>query len=142
MCAKVQWISDFSQGVKDVLQVYLDNSWVTEEKIEFSNDREMNIFSLTKTGFKIAKFLYGNLLTREKESLKIIDRFDNKNQLDIIRYSYFWYPKTTKKSKIKKDIFGRKNIFDVINGELEDEYKSIILSGKTLKDEIRETWKY
>jgi len=63
-------------------------------------------------------------------------------QEDLISYSYFWYPSTAIKSKIKPKIFKRKKISDSLEGILEDEYKLIKSSSKSIKDLIRETWKY
>ena len=76
-----------------------------------------------------------------RSSPDILDKFQNEEQKDIISFSYFWYPKTAIKSKIKDNIFERKSIFSNLDGELEKEYNSIISSGYSIKDVIRESWR-
>lgn len=132
---------DFSQEVNDTIQVFIDNDWVMKEEIKYSNANRIDIYHLTSKGEKIANVLYNNLLTKELDSLKILEKFKDKKQEEIISYSYFWYPKTAIKSKIKKDIFRRSSILPNLEGDLEDEYYSIIKSGKSVKDVIRESWK-
>ena len=132
---------DFSQEVYDTIQVFSDNEWIMKEEIKYSNNKRMDTYKLTPKGKKIAKVLYDNLLTKELNSLKILDKFKDKKQKEIISYSYFWYPKTASKSKIRGDIFKRSSILPNLEGELEEEYYSIIKSGKSVKEVIRESWK-
>lgn len=132
---------DFSQDVNDVIQVYLDNSWLCKEEVRFEANKKKNIYKLTYSGEKIAKTLYDNLITTELKELNVIEKFKNKSQEDIIAYSYFWYPQTAVKSMIKKDIFRRDTILNYLDGELENEYKSIVSKGSTIKESIRESWK-
>lgn len=132
---------DFSQEVNDTIQVYMDNSWLEREEILFQEGKKLDIFELTSKGKKIAQVLYENLLTEEKKSLKILDKFQDKKQEELLSFSYFWYPKTAIKSKIKKDIFNRSSILSKLDGELEEEYNLITSSGKSVKDVIKESWK-
>ena len=81
------------------------------------------------------------MITTELKELNVIEKFKNKSQEDIIAYSYFWYPQTAVKSMIKKDIFRRDTILNYLDGELENEYKSIVSKGSTIKESIRESWK-
>jgi len=48
---------DFSQNVTDVLQVFIDNDWINEEKIPFQTNKEKKILRLTEDGKKIGKEL-------------------------------------------------------------------------------------
>jgi len=132
----------FSQEVMDVIQVYLDNSWLIKEELQFEEEKKIDIFRLTTNGNKIAKTLYDNLLTSELRSLKILDKFQNKSLEEILAYSYFWYPQMAIKSNIMRDIFKRSAIFPNLEGDLEDEYFSIINTGRSIKDVIRESWRY
>jgi len=133
---------DFAPEVNDVIQVFLDNSWLIKDKKEYENGKKIEIFKLTSNGYKIAKTLYNNLLYNELKSLEVIDKFLNKRQEEIISFSYFWYPQTAINSKIRRNIFKKKSILSVLDGELEEEYYSIIKSGCTIKDIIRKSWKY
>jgi uncharacterized protein YwgA len=132
---------NFSQQVNDTVQVFLDNQWLIKEEFMYQKDKKINIFRLSSKGKKIAKVLYDNLLTGELKSLNILDKFINKNQERIIAYSYFWYPKTAIKSRIREEIFKRSPILSNLEGDLEQEYNSIINSGKSVKEVIQESWK-
>ncbi|MEJ2251422.1 MAG: hypothetical protein P8Y70_04140 [Candidatus Lokiarchaeota archaeon] len=132
---------DFSQQLNDTIQVYLDNSWLIKEEVKYQNNKKLDIFKLTDKGNKIAETLFENLLTRELKALEIVNKFINKSQIDLIAYSYFWYPKTAIRSKIKKEIFKRSSILPNLEGELEEEYFSITKSGRTIKKIIQESWK-
>jgi len=132
---------DFAPEINDVIQVYQDNSWLTKDKKKIQGEKSIDIYKLTPVGNKIAKTLYDNLLTSEIEALNIIDKFQNKNQEELIAFSYFWYPKTAIKSKIKKDIFKKSTILSNLEGDLESEYDSIIDSGRSVKDVMRESWR-
>ena len=132
---------DFSQEVYDVLQVYLDNSWLKKEEVEFQEGKKIDIYKLTKDGKKIAQTLYNNLLTSELKSINVVEKFQNKSREEIVAFSYFWYPETAIKSKIKKEIFKRTPILPNLEGDLEKEYFSIINAGRTIKDVIRESWR-
>lgn len=131
---------DFSQQVNDTIQVFLDNSWVQKE-MKYLKEQKVNIYYLTPKGKKIAKVLYDSLLKSELKSLDILNKFADKKQEEIIAYSYFWYPKTAIKSRIRNDIFKRSPILPFLNGELEEEYLSIIKSGRSIKNVIQESWK-
>lgn len=132
---------DFAPEVNDIIQVYLDNSWLIKDEKKFQKEKKIDIYRLTTKGNKIAKTLYENLLTSELKSLNVLDKFQNKRQEDIIAFSYFWYPQTAIKSKIKKDIFKRSTILSNLDGDLEEEYFSIINSGRSIKEVIRESWR-
>lgn len=132
---------DFSQQTNDVVQVFIDNSWISKKELPFNENKKINIFKLTRKGEQIAKTLYENLLSRELDYLQIIDKFLDKSQDDIMSFSYFWYPKTTIYSKIKKEIFNKSQILSLLDGELETEYNSIKETGKTIKEFIKESWK-
>lgn len=132
---------DFSQQTNDVVQVFIDNSWISKKELLFDENKKINIFKLTRKGEQIAKTLYENLLSRELDYLQIIDRFLDKSRDDIMSFSYFWYPKTTIYSKIKQEIFKKSNILSLLDGELETEYNSIKETGKTIKEFIKESWK-
>ena len=132
---------DFSQQINDVIQVYIDNSWVCKDEIPYDENKRFDIFRLTVNGFKIAKTLYENLLSKELEYLQIIDKFIRKSQNDIISYSYFWYPEFAIQSIIKRDVFVRSKILELLDGELETEYNLILSSGTSIKDKIKESWK-
>jgi DNA-binding MarR family transcriptional regulator len=132
---------DFATQVNDIIQVYQDNNWVTKKEVQFQADKRIDIYNLTPTGNKIAKTLTDNLLSSELKALNILDKFAKKGQKDIISFSYFWYPKTAINSKIKNDIFKKKSIFSNLEGDLEKEYNSIINSGYSIKDMIRESWR-
>ncbi|MFX1257377.1 MAG: hypothetical protein ACFFAN_05940 [Promethearchaeota archaeon] len=133
---------DFSQNVADVLQVFMDNDWIIEEKIPFQENKVKKVLKLTEDGNKIGKELYENLLSNEIKYFYTIDKFIKMEREDLISYSYFWYPSTAIKSKIKSKIFKKKKISDSLDGILEDEYELIKSSSKSIKDLIRETWKY
>ena len=132
---------DFSQQTNDVVQVFIDNLWISKQELPLEENKKFNIFKLTKKGEQIAKTLYENLLSRELDYLQIIDKFLDKSQDDIMSFSYFWYPKTTIYSKIKKEIFNKNNILSLLDGELETEYNSIKETGQTIKEFIKESWK-
>ncbi len=133
---------DFTTEVDDIVQVYQDNNWLTKNKIKFQDEKRIDIYRLTPIGNKIAKTLSDNLLTSELRALNILDKFQNKEQKEIIAFSYFWYPKTAINSKIKNDIFKKTSIFSNLEGELENEYNSIIDSGHSIKEIMRESWRY
>jgi len=59
----------------------------------------------------------------------------------FVAFSYFWYPETAIKSKIKKEIFKRTPIHPNLVSDLEKEYFSVINAGRTIKDVIRESWR-
>ncbi len=132
---------DFSLQPNDVVQVFVDNSWIAKEKVELGGEKFLNIYRLTENGWKIAKTIYQDLLSKELEDFKILDNFKNKKQEEIIAYSYFWYPITAMKSRIKDKIFKKTQIFTFLSGELEEEYNNIKSSGESIKKVIYESWK-
>ncbi len=132
---------DFAPEVNDIIQVYLDNSWLIKSEKKFQ-EKKIDIYNLTPKGNKIAKTLYDNLLTSELKSLNIIDKFKNRKQEDLIAFSYFWYPQPAINSKIKNIIFKKSSILSKLEGDLEEEYFSVINSGSTIKEVIRKSWKY
>jgi len=132
---------DFSPQPNDVVQVFIDNSWINKDKIELGDEKFLDVYKLTKNGWKIAETIYQNLLSKELEYFKIIEKFKDRKQNEIIAYSYFWYPITAMKSKIKDKIFKRIQIFNFLSGELEEEYNNIKSSGDSIKKVIYESWK-
>jgi len=132
---------DFSPQSNDVVQVFVDNSWIAKEKVELGDDIFLDVYRLTENGWKIAKTIYQNLLSKELENFKILDNFKDKKQKEILAYSYFWFPITAMKSKIKDKIFKRTQIFTFLSGELEEEYNNIKSSGNSIKKVIYESWK-
>ena len=119
----------------------IENSWIKTEEIEFQDNKIIKNYWLTETGMKIAQTIYENLLSRELDYFNVIDKFKDKTQEEIVKYSYFWYPKTAIKSKIKDDLFKKYRLLEIFAGELEEEYNNLKASGKTIKEVIRETWR-
>lgn len=132
---------DFSPQTNDILQVFIDNSWIKSEIVKLEERKRLNVYKLTEKGSKIAKTIYQNLLSTEQNEFEIIDRFIDKSQDEIIAYSYFWYPETAMKSRIKDRIFNKGKISTFLSGELEDEYNNIKASGESIKEVIYESWK-
>ncbi len=132
---------DFSPEPNDVVQVFIDNSWIDKDKVELGDNKFLDVYRLTENGFKIAKTIYQNLLSKEIEVFKILDNFKDKKLEEIIVYSYFWYPNTAMQSKIKDKIFKRAQILNFLSGELEEEYNNIKSSGDSIKKVIYESWK-
>ncbi len=132
---------DFSPQTNDVIQVFIDNSWINKDKLKLEDNKFIEVYKLTEKGWKIAETIYLNLLSTELEKLSVIDKFKDKTQEEIITYSYFWYPLTAMNSKIKDRIFKRSKISIFLSGELEDEYNSIKSSGESIKKVIYESWK-
>lgn len=133
---------DYSQQVSEIVQVFLDNKWLEKNEIQYLKEKKINIFNLTSKGNKIAQYLYKNLLNRELKALKILDKFEEEKQEDILAHSYFWYPSTATESKIKKNIFQRSSsILSNLEGELESEYLLIKKSDTSIKEIIQKSWK-
>jgi DNA-binding PadR family transcriptional regulator len=132
---------DFSPQLNDILQVFIDNSWINSERVPLDENKKINIYKLTEKGSKIANTIYQNLLSKELEEFNVIDKFINQSQDEILAYSYFWYPMTAMRSKIKGRIFNRGKISRFLSGDLEDEYNKIKDSGESIKEVIYESWK-
>ena len=130
---------DFSDDIENVIGVLEDYEFITSEERDLGLIRIVD-YSLSNNGFKVAKSLFENAIEEIKIEKTRIERINNLNQEDLIKYSYFWYPKTSVKSEIKSKLF-KKQYKDFPNKLLLPEYQMIINSGKTIKDLVREQWK-
>ncbi|MHA1757719.1 MAG: hypothetical protein ACTSVV_13170 [Promethearchaeota archaeon] len=130
---------DFSDDIENVIGILEDNGFITSEErnIGLSN---IIIYSLSDNGYVVAEYLIKDLSEAINKEKARIEKINNFTQKEILQYSYFWYPKTTKKSEIKKKLFKIK-YKDFPNDLLLNEYQKIIRSGKTVKDLVREQWK-
>jgi len=66
-------------------------------------------YQLTKEGLEISKLIYNGLTPDQKTKLiQVKKTWQNRNLSDLLHYIYTKYPKTTEKSKIRRQVLSRR----------------------------------
>jgi uncharacterized protein YwgA len=79
----------------------------TENVVESSKEKEMEIYSLSEIGKRVAEQLFDELTPEEQSVLENIKKeFNSISLFELIRYVYLKYPKSTTYSRIREKILG------------------------------------
>lgn len=79
----------------------------TENVTEPSKEKEIEIYSLSETGERVAEQLFNELTPEEQHVLENIKKeFNSISLFELIRYVYLKYPKSTTHSRIREKILG------------------------------------
>ena len=94
--------------ISDAEKAIEEENEFKEDIVRHSKKREMEIYSLSEDGKKVAELLFNELTSEEQNVLeKIKKEFNSISLFELIRYVYLKYPKSTTYSKIREDILGK-----------------------------------
>lgn len=98
-----KYYSEIADGIKGEEDGAIEGSFL-DKKFD-----KVEVYSLNERGIEIAKALYNELADEEREEIeKIKKKFNSIPFLSLLRYVYSQYPESASKSKIRDEIFRKK----------------------------------